>query len=195
MIMNHNLFKIETNNVKPRKGKVLIAEPFLPGSYFNRSIVLLTEHNNEGSVGFILNKPVDFPVDEFYEEFPGYKGSIYLGGPVSIDTLYYVHSLGDLIPGSLKVSNDLFWGGDFEHLKTIVNTGVAGKNQIRFFLGYSGWDKDQLKEELNEDSWLVGDISPEMVFKSNVKLWKEMVLKQGGKYRLWQNFPENPGMN
>jgi putative transcriptional regulator len=195
MKLNTDIFRIKTNNVKPRKGRILIAEPFLPGSYFNRSIVLLTEHNHEGSVGFILNKPVDFPVDEFYTEFPGYKGKIYLGGPVNIDSLYYIHCLGDIIPNSIKIAENLYWGGDYKHLKTVINTGIASKKQVRFFLGYSGWDKDQLKEELNEDSWLVGEINHEAIFQSTNKLWKDMVIKQGGKYSLWQNYPENPSMN
>lgn len=181
--------------LSPKKGRILIAEPFLPGSYFNRAIILLTEHNKEGSVGFILNKPVDFAVDEFYSQFPAYKGSIYIGGPVNIESLYYLHCLGSLVPDSLKISDNLYWGGDFETLKNLINSKQVDSNSVRFFLGYSGWDKNQLKEELDEDSWLVGDIQKDTIFAEPKKLWEEMVMKIGGKYQLWQNYPENPSMN
>ena len=195
MPLNIDIFKIRTNNVLPKKGRILIAEPFLPGSYFNRSIVFLVEHGSEGTVGFILNKPVDFEVIGFDEEFPNFKERLYVGGPVSNESVYYIHTMGDLIPNSVKIMDGLFWGGDFDHLKDLIHTGFADNTKVRFFLGYSGWDKDQLKEELDEDSWLVADISPKIVMQSSEALWKDMVKQLGGKYSLWENFPENPALN
>jgi len=195
MNQNHNIFKIKTNNVLPKKGRILIAEPFLPGSYFNRAIVFLVDHNEKGAVGFILNKPVDFPVKEFNKEFPDFRETLHMGGPVNIESVYYIHTLGDLIPNSIPIMDNLFWGGDYDHLKDLINSGFVKPNQVRFFLGYSGWDKGQLKEEINEDSWLVTDISPKMVMSDNAELWKDMVKKLGGIYSLWENFPENPSMN
>jgi len=195
MPLNIDIFKIRTNNVLPKKGRILIAEPFLPGSYFNRSIVFLVEHGSEGTVGFILNKPVDFEVVGFDEEFPNFKERLYVGGPVSNESVYYIHTMGDLIPNSVKIMDGLFWGGDFDHLKDLIHTGFADNTKVRFFLGYSGWDKDQLKEELDEDSWLVADISPKIVMQSSEELWKDMVKQLGGKYSLWENFPENPALN
>jgi putative transcriptional regulator len=195
MPLNIDIFKIRTNNVLPKKGRILIAEPFLPGSYFNRSIVFLVEHGSEGTVGFILNKPVDFDVLGFDEEFPNFKEELYVGGPVNIESVYYIHTMGDLIPNSVKIMDGLFWGGDFDHLKDLINTGFADSSKVRFFLGYSGWDENQLKEELDEDSWLVADIPLNMIMHTSEKLWKEMVKQLGGKYSLWENFPENPAMN
>lgn len=195
MNLNLDIFKIKSNNVVPKKGRILIAEPFLPGSYFSRSIVYIVEHNAKGTVGFILNKPVDFQVKDFQIEFPAYEDKIYIGGPVSIESLYYIHSFGQEIEGSVHIQDNLYWGGNFEQIKSLINDQIPLLNQIRFFLGYSGWDKEQLKEELNEDSWLVADIAPELVLSRSKVLWGEMVKKQGGKYKLWQNFPENPSMN
>lgn len=195
MNLNLDIFKINSNNVTPKIGRILIAEPFLNGSYFNRSIVFLVEHNDKGSVGFILNKPVDFPIIDFKNELPNYNEKLYIGGPVNIDSLHFLHTLGELIPDSIKVKDNLYWGGDFNHLKSILNSDNSKANQVRFFLGYSGWDKSQLNEELEEDSWLVADISTEMVINSDKQLWRKMVKKQGGKYRLWENFPKNPSMN
>ncbi|HPR33222.1 MAG TPA: YqgE/AlgH family protein [Prolixibacteraceae bacterium] len=195
MNLNLDIFKIRTNNVTPRKGRILIAEPFLPGSYFNRSIVFLVEHNKEGSVGFILNKPVDFPVDEFYKEFPNYHHTLYMGGPVNIESVYFIHTLGTKIPGSAHVMENLYWGGDFDVLKQLIRSGKATPREVRFFLGYSGWSENQLSEELEEDSWLVSDIDTELVMKNNETMWKEMVKQVGGRYLLWENYPENPSMN
>lgn len=190
-----DIFRIQTNNVTPKKGRILIAEPFLPGSYFNRSIVFLVEHNEEGDVGFILNKPVDFSVKEFDEEFPNFNDTLYTGGPVSIESLYFIHTLGDQIPDSVPIIDNLYWGGDYDCLKEMINNGKVDESQVRFFLGYSGWGKGQLSEELNENSWLVADISSKNVMTFNEELWKMMVKKQGGIYSIWENYPENPTMN
>ncbi len=195
MDANQNIFRIKTNNVSPRKGRILIAEPFLPGSYFNRSIIFLVDHNEEGSVGFILNKPVDFPIDDFDNEFSVNRFKLYMGGPVNIDSIYYIHTLGQQIPNSVHIKDNLYWGGDYDCLKELINTGVAKPNEVRFFLGYSGWDKNQLQEELEEDSWLVSDIDSSLVMTNKNELWAEMVKKIGGKYSMWQHFPENPSMN
>ncbi len=172
-----------------------IAEPFLPGSYFNRSIIFLVNHSSDGSVGFILNKPVDFPIPEFYNEFPDYTDPIFVGGPVDIESLYFIHRYGQLIDDSVHIMGDLYWGGNFNQLKDLINKGKIDPNHVRFFLGYSGWDKGQLKEEIDEDSWLVADIPPAFVMGDTTELWKEMVKKIGGIYSLWENYPENPTLN
>jgi putative transcriptional regulator len=195
MNLNLDIFKIRTNNLSPRRGRVLIAEPFLSGSYFNRSIVLLVDHNKIGSVGFILNKPVDYPVTDFDKEFPGKILQLYIGGPVSIDSMYYIHTIGKSVPNSIHVADNLYWGGDYEYLKNLINTNAVDPDQVRFFVGYSGWDAGQLQQELNENSWLVSDITVRKVMEKQDELWVDMVKKQGGKYMMWENFPENPSMN
>ena len=197
MNLDINLFKIETNHVDPTKGRILIAEPFLPGSYFNRAIVLLVAHSEKGAVGFILNKKIEYPVNEVLGDFPDFEAEVYIGGPVSTDTIYFIHSLGDLIPGSIHVKDNMYWGGDFEEVKKLVRDGLILPDQIRFFLGYSGWDNGQLEEEINENSWLVSEIEEEfvMVDRSTKSMWVQMVRDIGGKYSLWEHFPENPSLN
>jgi putative transcriptional regulator len=195
MNLYNDIFRIKTNNLAPKKGRVLIAEPFLPGSYFSRSIVFLVDHSKKGTVGFILNKPVDYPVANVRKEFPNINIQIYLGGPVSIDSMYYIHTLGKQVPDSIHISENLYWGGDYEHLKMLINTKAVSPDQVRFFVGYSGWDAGQLQQELKEDSWLVSDIQASKVLGSAEEMWVEMVKKQGGKYQMWENFPENPSMN
>ena len=117
-----NIFKADQPKLKPIKGRVLIAEPFLPGPYFNRSIILLTECNKEGAMGFVLNKSSDLYPDEVIDDLFSFKGELYLGGPVSSDTLFFVHRLGDRVPGSVKITGDLYWGGDFEVIKDVITS-------------------------------------------------------------------------
>lgn len=193
---NLDIFKIKTNNVSPRKGRVLIAEPFLPGNYFSRSVVLLVAHGIKGSVGFILNKEIDFEIKDVFPDFPDFDAKVFLGGPVSTDSIYYIHKLGDKLPGSIPVLGDLYWGGDFESLKSLVSAGVINPNEIHFFLGYSGWDEGQLENELKEDSWLVTDVDESSVMQEfDDESWTDFVKKAGGRYTIWEHFPENPTYN
>lgn len=197
MKLNANIFKIETNHVEPRKGRILIAEPFLSGSYFNRSVVLLVACSDKGSVGFILNKKVDYPLQDIMADFPDFDAEVYIGGPVSTDSIYIIHSLGKALSGSLHIKDNLYWGGDFEELKHKIRLGMIKPGDVRFFLGYSGWEAGQLEGELEENSWLVADIDDQNVMKagSRQSMWIENVREIGGKYLLWEHFPENPSFN
>lgn len=196
MKLNTNIFRIETNHVAPQQGSILIAEPFLAGSYFNRSIILLASFNENGAVGFILNKKVEFPVENIFVDFPDFDAEIHIGGPVGTDSVYFIHMLGDVIPGSIHIRENMYWGGDFDALKAQIKLGFVNPNQVRFFLGYSGWDHGQLEEEIKENSWLVTDIPEAELMNINENtMWVETVRSMGGKYKMWEHFPENPSLN
>ncbi|HZH73194.1 MAG TPA: YqgE/AlgH family protein [Mariniphaga sp.] len=193
---NLDIFKIQSNNIAPQKGRVLIAEPFLPGSYFNRSVILLVAYSDKGAVGFILNKKVDLAIHDILPGFPEFQGDVYLGGPVSTDSVYFLHKLGNKLPGSIQVLNNLFWGGDFEVLKQLIGEGRIDPAEVRFYVGYSGWDSGQLEREIKEDSWLVNDVDEDIIMKDlKPSSWTEFVKKVGDRYTVWENFPENPAMN
>jgi len=188
-------FKIETNNLAPQKGKILIAEPFLNDVYFKRSIVFLTEHNDEGSIGFVLNKPVNLQINEVINDFPLFDSNISIGGPVSTNTVHYIHTLGDIIPNSVPVCANIYWGGDFDFIKHLFQMGEIKEGQIRFFLGYSGWQAGQLENELEQNSWMITEVAPAAIMNPNNKLWKNTLSQLGDKYKIWADFPENPGLN
>ncbi|SFR48222.1 putative transcriptional regulator [Robiginitalea myxolifaciens] len=182
---------------EPQKGNLLIAEPALTGDVsFNRSVVLLAEHNEEGSVGFILNKPLNYSmsdlVDEIEVPFP-----VFNGGPVEQDNLYFIHNVPHLISDSIEISDGIFWGGDFDTTVTLINTGQISQNDIRFFLGYSGWASLQLNQELLSKSWIVASnkYESDIIRKSTQAFWKEKMMELGGDYMLWSNAPENPSLN
>lgn len=189
-------FKIETNNITPKKGHILIAEPFLNDIYFKRSIIFLTEHNDEGSVGFVLNKPVNLQIEEIINDFPPFVCNISIGGPVSTNTVHYIHTLGEAIPDSIHVYNDIFWGGNFEAIKNLIEQKLVTKDQIRFFLGYSGWMPKQLAEELSQNSWLVCQINSGLIMNHDMNgIWKDVLKSLGNKYKMWINSPESPTLN
>jgi putative transcriptional regulator len=106
-----DLFTILPEDKIPEKGKILISEPFLPDTFFNRTIVYLADHNSEGSVGFILNKKLDIRVCDAVSGFDRCKEYLSMGGPVSPDTLHYLHNQGERIPNSVSVNDNIYWGG------------------------------------------------------------------------------------
>ncbi len=196
MNFDPDIFKIQSNNVVPRKGRVLISEPFLPGNFFNRAVILLVAHSRKGSVGFILNKKVDLQIQGYISGFEEFEADVFMGGPVSTDSIYFIHRRADLIPGSIHVLDDIHWGGDFNELKRLVNLGIITRGEIRFFLGYSGWDAGQLEREIRENSWLVDDVDSSLIMEElGAEAWGQFVRKVGERYSMWENFPENPSLN
>lgn len=181
---------------KPSKGRLLIAEPsILNDISFNRSVILLSEHNNEGSIGFIINKPSKYTLNELIPEIKS-DIIVYNGGPVSKENLYFVHNVPNLIPDSAEIANGIYWGGDFEKIRELLEDNLITKDDIRFFLGYSGWSKDQLLDELKTTSWVVIENEYQNILDiSHQSFWKDQIMKFGGEYKLWANAPENPGLN
>jgi putative transcriptional regulator len=182
--------------LKPTKGKLLIAEPsILSDSSFNRSVVLLTEHNDNGSVGFIFNKPSSYTVNDLIPDIES-SLKVYIGGPVAEDNLYFVHKVPELIPESIEIGNGIYWGGDFDTIQNLLKDDILSKHDIRFFLGYSGWSKQQLEEELQTTSWLIVENNFKNLFKiDSGSFWKDELIKFGGIYQLWANAPKDPSLN
>lgn len=179
------------------KGQLLIAEPSTLGDLsFNRSVVLLADHNENGSVGFIINKPLKYTIHDLIPEIHA-NFKIYNGGPVEQDNLYFIHNIPNLIPNSIEISNGIYWGGDFETTRELINQRKIHKNNIRFFLGYSGWEANQLEDEMTSNSWIISnnDLENKIIGKSTTDFWKEKILELGGEYLIWSNAPENPTLN
>ena len=190
-----DIFSINPEDKIPGKGRVLISEPFLTDRFFNRTIVFLTEHTTEGTVGFILNRVIDLMVSSAVEGFDGWDEHLSVGGPVSPDTWHYLHTLGSKVPGSVPVIPGIWWGGEIDALRNLIATGTVGRDQVRFFLGYSGWEKGQLKRELKENSWVIAKVPPDVIMKSRGNVWRDVLKSLNNKYRIWAEFPESPEMN
>lgn len=181
--------------LKPVKGRLLIAEPsILNDQSFNRSVVLLTEHNKTGSIGFIMNKPMSYKMSDLVPEIDC-SFQIYNGGPVSQENLYFIHNIPTLIPDSIRIAQDIYWGGNFDCVSELLMKKKITTKDIRFFLGYSGWGANQLAEELTEDSWKVVENSYSNILSTNASLWKNKLMELGGDYQIWANAPKNPSLN
>jgi len=188
--------QIKSNNLKPDKGRLLISEPFMGDLYFGRSVVLMAEHNEEGSFGVVLNKAIDASFNEVLEGFPDFDSKIYLGGPVDTNSTFYIHTLGDRIEDSLEIGKGLFWGGDIEMIKEMMLLKQIDPKNIRFFIGYSGWGANQLDIELKKNSWLVHKRVNNSILNYPVeKMWSGMLNNMGSKYKYWSKFPVDPNMN
>jgi putative transcriptional regulator len=192
-----DIFKIKHNNLRPAKGSILIAEPFLQDAYFQRSVVLLIEHDLNGTMGFVLNKKTDLIINDFFPDLERLSDiPIYLGGPISSNRLFFIHTLGDLIPESVKIADGLYFDGDFDILKQYIirERAIAGK--VKFFLGYSGWNKGQLGSEIEGDAWMVShSINTNIMFANDESFWRRSMEVLGKKYKAWINFPKDPYMN
>lgn len=196
MIKDTDIFKIQSNNALPDKGKLLISEPFLQDVNFGRSVILLIDHGNEGTMGIIMNKQLPLLVNDVIEEFK-YLNDIplYRGGPVSTDTLFYLHTLPD-IEGSIKIGEGTYLNGEFDSIKRYVLQGNPIEGKIRFFLGYSGWEAEQLKHEIKENTWLIGQADMDSLMNNPIKdMWKTSLGKLGKKYETWSRYPEIPSLN
>ena len=183
--------------LNPNKGVLLVAEPSIIGDIsFNRSVVLLAEYNENGSVGFILNKPLKYKLKDFIPEVNS-NLEVYNGGPVEQDNLYFIHKIPELIPDSVEISHGIYWGGDFNAIMDLLKEDRLDKDQIRFFLGYSGWSSEQLESELEVQSWVVvpNIYENKILGKSNNDFWKEKMMEFGGDYVIWSNAPEDPSYN
>lgn len=180
----------------PTKGKLLIADPTIDDDSFGRTVVLLTEHNENGSVGFILNRPLGFKLNEIVPDF-NCTAEVFNGGPVEQDNLYFIHQSPDIIPNSIEICNGIYWGGDFVAVKQLINDKKINPESIRFFLGYSGWSSKQLINEMKEDSWVVSkEIStPTILSIKSKNMWRKQMRNLGGEYQIWANSPKDPSMN
>ena len=197
MALYKDIFKIKHNDLLPEKGKILISEPFLQDAYFQRSVVLLVEHNTQGSMGFVVNKKMDLWVNDFFEGLDNIpKIPIYIGGPVSSDRLFFIHSLGSIIPNSIQIDDNLYFDGNFESLKEYILSGKPVNEKVKFFLGYSGWIENQLHGEINQNSWLVSrPANLNLMLAEGETFWKHSVELIGGSYMTWINYPKDPTLN
>jgi putative transcriptional regulator len=178
-------------------GKILLSEPFLSDAYFGRKAILLCEHNDEGSFGFVLNNFVQVDLNELLEELPEWDARISLGGPVKHSNLYYLHTKSNA-PGAVQVMEGLFMGGDFEWLKSVIDSGVVQESELRFFIGYAGWTPGQLESEIKSHSWFVTETSIQNIMDTSVEeesFWKQLIEGMGKGFGHIANAPSDPSLN
>ncbi|MEI6694668.1 MAG: YqgE/AlgH family protein [Bacteroidota bacterium] len=191
----NKILEIKPNHIYPSQGKVLVAEPFTNDYYFKRSIVLLADHNEDGSFGIVFNKPLYINLNELIIDFPEIDAPLFLGGPVKTDSLFYVHTFPE-IKDAIKIEDGLYWGGDIDIVKELIIAQKFNTKNIRFFVGYAGWSPKQLEEELSANSWVVTQVKSTILLdEAPATIWNKIVKDMGDDYAHWVNFPVNPSMN
>lgn len=179
-----------------KAGSLLIAPPMQWDSNFRRSVILLCEHSDNGSFGLILNRTLTLVMEQVFDDLPGFSEEISWGGPVQPETLHFLHRLPDQLDGGIEVRPGVFWGGDFDLVKAGIRSGTISPDDIRFFLGYSGWSPGQLADEVGHGGWIVADSSEEFVFDTaEDAVWGQSMRSKGGSYAILANFPEYPSLN
>lgn len=190
------LFKIQSNTLNPKIGDVLLSEPFMNDYYFRRSVILLIDHNAEGSLGVVINKRLTIPFNEIVLGFPEFDADVYLGGPVETDRIFFIHTIGEIVPDSIRISSGLYWSGNVNALKAMIKNGLIKPHEIRFFVGYAGWSSGQLRNELKANTWVVGHFSAKQIFQTIPgKMWSIFAKEIDNRYSLWSRFPVNPSDN
>ena len=195
------LFNIDIpSGTAPAPGAFLVSEPFLREEYFNHSVIALVEYEPGGeAMGVVLNNESEYTLQELIEGVETQEPiPVYCGGPVGNDRLFFIHTLGDVIPETQPLGNGLWVGGNFDAILSIVNDGYKLDGSIRFFLGYSGWSNGQLEDELSRNVWVVAprlEEASEMLSGDGDAYWHRAVRSLGPSFRGWLYHPRNPMVN
>jgi len=187
---------VSSNNLLPSKGRLLLSEPLMNDYYFGRSVIIIGDHDNEGTFGAVINKPIKDKFNDVVKDFPKFDGGLFIGGPVEPNNLFFVHKIGDIVDGAISIGSGLYWGGDIEIVKDMIEYGSATSEDVRFLVGYSGWSPNQLQSELKRNSWVVSPEQEIDILKIEPKqLWERLLTPLGDKYKHWSSFPTDPGLN
>lgn len=182
-------------NMELTTGRVLIAEPLLADPNFSRAVILLCEHNEEGSVGFVLNRQTQLTLGDLLPDLYSPLINIYQGGPVQLDTLHMLHR-SPVSYGGNEIRPGVYWGGSYDALQESVMQNDYDPSSLRLFVGYSGWAAGQLEKELQEGSWIVTDLPEDILFETdNELIWKMAIRSLGHEFGYLENMPVNAQLN
>lgn len=181
-------------------GRLLVATPALADPNFDRAVVLLLDHDDEGSLGVVLNRPTPVDVGDVLEPWAGLAGRpqvVFQGGPVSLDSALALA----VIPGEGREADPLGWRRvhgaiglvDLEAPPELL-AGELGS--LRIFAGYAGWAPGQLEEELVDGAWYVVDSEPGDVFSPDPeRLWRSVLRRQRNELAMVATYPDDPSLN
>ncbi len=181
---------------KIRVGTLAVAEPFMLDPHFKRAVILLCNHDNEGSFGYILNKMKDITISDLVVDFPKFNAPVFYGGPVQTDSLHFLHNVGDLLEGSKRITSGVYMGGDWDQLKFLIQQKLIEPKHIRFFMGYSGWTDTQLADECKDGSWILCDMHANYLFNSQPNtLWRTVLQNKGNAYSIIADMNDDNNIN
>lgn len=181
------------------KGHFLIANPVLPDPNFSRTVVLLCNHDDQGSFGLVVNKVANLQAAEIFSDIAllrNYHNKVYVGGPVSQSQLFYLCRSASPIPELDPVCEGVYLGMNYEMLEPVLDRVANPEENIRFYLGYSGWGAGQLAGEMDLKSWLTCSARDDFVFYSQEEnIWAGVIKSMGKEYEYLTKAPVNPQWN
>lgn len=179
-----------------KSGVLLVAEPFLKDPNFSRTVILMCDHQKEGSFGFVINRSLEHTLAELLPDTTSLDITVGYGGPVQRDSLHFLHKRPDLITGGMELTEDIHWGGDFNTVLALLTNETLPREDIRFFLGYAGWAEDQLNNEMKENSWLITMANTSILFELDEKqIWPAALKQMGSEYEQLIHYPIDPQLN
>ncbi len=187
-------FPLASEKICLGPGTLLLAEPFMQDPLFGRAVVLLCQHDDDGSFGFIINKPVESPFAEG-DDHPLAGFPFYSGGPMDNHSVFFVHQLSAL-KEAIPLQDGFFWQGDYDELLDAIENHEVTEKNFRLILGYSGWGAGQLEEELEKGFWMVNNGPLDYILETEAAhLWKEILQRMGPYFKMVSNFPSDPTLN
>ncbi len=178
------------------QGKILIAQPFLNDGNFKRTVILLSEHNDYGTMGFVVNRPMHLRLKDVLPDFPDLLNPLYYGGPVAPNQLFFIHRAADRIKNSMPITKKYCWGGDFEDVIRLVRSRELSGKEVKFFVGYAGWEPHQLDTEMEQKAWFLADTDYHNIMLDNAsEIWGNELRRMGSNYAVFSNFPDDPSLN
>jgi putative transcriptional regulator len=138
-----------------KAGLIIKSTDALIGSIFEHTTILIVKHNNEGTTGFVINKPLHKSLHELIEFKHSKPYPLMDGGPVDKDHLFVMHKRPDLITDGEKIHSDYYLGGNMEEVIEAINHNSVQEQEIQLFIGYCGWDEEELAAEIEEGSWVI----------------------------------------
>lgn len=177
------------------RGHLLIASAGLLDPNFRRTVVVVTEHNDDGAMGLVLNRPSPVTVADGVPKLDGLVGDgalVYVGGPVQPEAVVALAEIDDPdVTAAMAFADVGFLRPD---LDAVALTGAV--RRIRVFAGYSGWSPGQLEAELAEEAWIVEPAYADDVFSADPDtLWSDVLSRKGGMFAVLARLPEDPSVN
>ena len=192
-------FPEDYKNKKYGKGSLLIANPVLPDPNFSRTVILLCNHDERGSFGLVINRSASLKAPDLFSSIDvlkSYNEKIYLGGPVSQSMVFFLCRSSRGVGELDEVCSGVYLGSSLETLESLYLEIENPEQNIRFYLGYSGWSGGQLAGEMEQNSWLIQSADERFVFLDSESLvWPKAVNSLGEKYQYLTKAPVNPQWN
>lgn len=193
MAYSKDLLKVKPTGIPLEAGKILVSVPFYNDTFFNRSVVLLTDYNEEHCAGLIVNNKLPYTIGELVDEVR-LESPMFLGGPVMPSALFLLHNFDSCQSASCIIPN-VYVGYD-QILLALIEHNAIPTLRYRFLMGYAGWSPGQLADEIAHNMWVVSNATADLIFETPAEeMWATAVKNLGKDYQHWLKVPKYINLN